>query len=132
MRNGRRQRSYYQMKECHIYRTKSLDYTSVETSKPAHHYFQTIQPPARDRILLQNTKILSTKPHHTYHILKKSNQSQLHPDVKRVKVPISSWSWKPLIPSLQDWTRPAQDSQFLSGPLEAHNMHVLSVCTSVP
>jgi hypothetical protein len=92
MRKGRRQRSYYQMTECHIHRAKSLDYTAVETSKPTDHYFQTVQLPARDGILHQNTKILSTKPHHTDHILEKSIQSQLHPDVKKAKVPISSWS----------------------------------------
>jgi hypothetical protein len=83
------------MTECHIHRTKSLNYTAVATSKLAHHYFQTIQLLARDEILHQDTKILSTKLHHTDHILKKSIQSQLNPDVKRVKVPISSWSRKP-------------------------------------
>jgi len=67
---------------------KILNYTDVETSKIAHHYFQAIQLTARDGILIQDTKIFSTKPHHTDHIPKKSIQSQLHPDEKKVKVPI--------------------------------------------
>jgi hypothetical protein len=60
----------------------------VETSKLVHHYFKKIQLPVRDGILLQDTKIFSTKLYHTDHILKKSIQSQLHPDVKKVTVPI--------------------------------------------
>jgi hypothetical protein len=75
--------------------TRSLSYTVVETSKLACHQFRTIQLPARDGILLQDTKTLSTKPYHMDHIMRKSIQSKLHPDIKRVKGPILSSSWKP-------------------------------------
>ena len=93
----------------------------MATSKLAHHSFQTIQLPARDDTLHQDTKLFSTKPH-----AEEVNPEPAQSRSKEGEGHISSWSWKPLSHSLQDWTRSAQDSQFVSCPLEAHNMQCLS------